>query len=215
MKYTEILQNVLDYIEENLYEDLNLDRLTAAAGYLKYHFLRIFKEELHMTPAEYIRRRRITEIVRDISDKNDSIAWIGYRHGFNSKENFTRAFWSEHHILPSAYRSVDSSLKLLNPNTARNDKPVSVPDILEVKSFWATVYKSDEEDCTRFWNKYHCDRLSRKLSGGEVCPDYGFSVWDAEKNKLDYYIGILTEHARGRFGGHHAAKGRGRFACGV
>ena len=46
MKYKESLQKVLDYIEENLYEDLNLDNMSSIAGYSKYHFLRVFKEEL-------------------------------------------------------------------------------------------------------------------------------------------------------------------------
>lgn len=197
MKYTESIGKVLDYIEENLYEELNLDRIAAAAGYSKYHFLRLFKEELHMTPTEYIRKRRITESVHDISDKDDSIARIGYKHGFNSKENFTRAFKSEHHILPSDYRNVDSSLKLLHKDTAQSDEIVLEPVMAEVKPFSATVYKSDEEDCTRFWNKYNCGGLSRKLSGGAVQPDYGFSVWNFEKNKLDYYIGILTGQAKG------------------
>lgn len=159
MKYTELLQNVLDYIEENLYEDLNLAGLAAAAGYSKYHFLRIFKKELHMTPAEYIRKRRITESVRELSDPNDSISRIGYRHGFNSKENFTRAFQSEHHILPSDYRRVDSSLKLLHKNTPQQEESVLIPEIIELQSFEAVVYKSDEEDCTRFWNRYHCGGL--------------------------------------------------------
>lgn len=33
-------------------------------------------------------------------------------YGFNSKENFMRAFKREHHILPTEYRSAENSLKL-------------------------------------------------------------------------------------------------------
>lgn len=197
MKYTEALQKVLDYIEENLYEDLNLDKLASIAGYSKYHFLRLFKEELYMTPTEYVRKRRITESVRDIADTDESLSQIGYKHGFNSKENFTRAFKSEHHILPSDYRIVDSSLKLLHKNKLESDSFLLVPKIIELKSFSATVYQSDEEDHTKFWNKYNCGGFSSKLSGGEAQLDYGFSIWNFEKNKLDYYIGILTECAHG------------------
>lgn len=197
MKYTESVQKALHYIEENLYEEINPDKTAAAAGYSKYHFLRIFKEELHMTPTEYIRKRRLTESARDISDKDESIAQIGYKHGFNSKENFTRAFKAEHYILPSDYRNVDSSLKLLHKNTAQEGRLELAPDIIEVKPFTATVYKSDEEDCTKFWNRYNCEGLSGKLSGGEAQPDYGFSVWNFSTNKLDYYIGILTGQAKG------------------
>lgn len=203
MEYEKSLQKALEYLEENLYEDINLDQLAQAAGYSKYHFLRIFKEVLQMTPAEYVRRRRITESVRDIADTKEPISRIGYKHGFNSKENFTRAFQSEHHILPSQYRAVDNSLKLLH--RAKPDKEgfhlksgiLAGPEILEIRPFSATVYKSDEMDPTMFWNKYNCGGFSGKLSGGDVQTDYGFSVWNFEENRLEYYVGILTEYAHG------------------
>lgn len=201
MEYSEALQRVLDYIEENLYEDLDLNRLASIAGYSKYHFLRVFKEALYMTPAEYVRKRRITESVRDIADTDEPLSRIGYMHGFNSKENFTRAFKSVHHILPSEYRSVDNSLNLLHRSMTKGDSFVLVPEIITLRPFSATVYKSDEEEPPKFWNKYNCGGWSGKLSGGEAQLDYGFSVWNYEKNKLDYYIGILTEYAKGNISG--------------
>lgn len=203
MEYEKSLQKALEYLEENLYEDLNLDQLAQAAGYSKYHFLRIFKENFQMTPAEYVRRRRITESAREIADTDEPISRIGYKHGFNSKENFTRAFKSEHHILPSQYRTVDNSLKLLHragpykKDFALESRIPAAPEIVELKPFRATVYKSDEEDPTMFWNKYNCGGFSEKLSGGDVQTDYGFSVWNFEESRLEYYAGILTEYAHG------------------
>ena len=41
MEYEKSLQKALEYLEENLYEDLNLDQLAQAAGYSKYHYFRI------------------------------------------------------------------------------------------------------------------------------------------------------------------------------
>lgn len=201
MEYAESLQIVLDYIEENLYEDMDLNSLASVAGYSKYHFLRVFKEAFLMTPSEYVRRRRITESACDIADTAESISQIGYKHGFNSKENFTRAFKSEHRILPSDYRLVDNSLKLLHRNKLEGDGFVLVPRMVELKPFCATVYKCDEAEPAKFWNKYNCGGFSGILSGGEAQPDYGFSVWNYEKGKLDYYIGILSEYAKGDISG--------------
>lgn len=197
MKYEKPLQKVLEYMEENLYEDISLDQLAQAAGYSKYHFLRIFKEAFHMTPAEYVRGRRITESARDIADTDEPIASIGYKHGFNSKENFTRAFKSQHHILPSEYRAADNSLKLLHREKPEEKDLALVPELVKLNPFSATVYKCDEADPTMFWNKYNCRGFSGKLSGGDVQTDYGFSVWNFEQGRLEYYMGILTEYARG------------------
>lgn len=201
MRYAVSFEKVLGYIEENLYEDISLDQLASVAGYSKYHFLRLFKETFDMTPLEYVRRRRITESVRDLADTDEYISQIGYKHGFNSKENFTRAFQTEHHICPSEYRMNDNSLKLLHRIRPDEDTLILVPKIVSLEPFSATVYKSDEEDPTRFWNKYNCGGFSRRLSGGEAQTDYGFSVWNFEQGKLDYYAGILTEHARGDLSG--------------
>ena len=211
MKYAQHLQKVLDYIEENLYGEIELDMLAFVAGYSKYHFLRIFKETFHMTPSEYVRRRRITESARNIADTDEPISQIGYRHGFNSKENFTRAFKTEHCIRPSDYRAVDSSLKLLHKNKQEDGGFALTPRIVEVQPFSLTVYKSDEQEPAKFWNKYNCQGLSGKLSGEGAQLDYGVSLWNFEENRLDYYIGILTEHAGGDLSGTERLDMKGRL----
>ena len=58
------MQRVLDYIEVHLKDDRQgvLDNATLAdlAGYSEFHFLRIFRELVGLTPADYIRKRRIS-----------------------------------------------------------------------------------------------------------------------------------------------------------
>lgn len=198
MNYREQIQQALDYIEENLCQALDLDQIAASAGYSKYHFLRIFKEELGMTPGEYIRKRRITESVYEISDTGKAISQIGLEHGFNSKENFTRAFQGEHSIRPSEYRLTDNSLKLLpRENIIRNRAIAMEPRILELPPQKVTVLKSCEETPPGFWNRYNCGGWSKKLSGGKTVTDYGISIWNPELDKIDYYIGILSSEANG------------------
>ena len=64
IKYQDCIQRVLDYIEDNLQYNLTNTELANIAGYSEYHFLRIFRNIVHLTPADYIRKRRIAEIVR-------------------------------------------------------------------------------------------------------------------------------------------------------
>ena len=58
MNYKEHNEYSLDYIESNLKAELKLTDLAKAAGYSEYHFLRVFKQVLRLTPADYIRKRR-------------------------------------------------------------------------------------------------------------------------------------------------------------
>jgi len=197
MEYKEHIQKAIDFIEENLKYDISLSDCARAAGYSLYHFVRIFREATGLTPADYIRKRRLTEIIKNLADSKN-ISDIAFEYGFNSKENFIRAFKAEHHILPGEYRAVKSSLKLYEKLTL-DVKPFHVcPEIVELDSFSLTVYRSDENYPLHFWNKYNCRKLSRKLTGGNVCEDYGVSVFDG---KLTYYIGVRTEEAKGDLSG--------------
>ena len=101
MDYQERIEKVIDYIEENLRYEINLADCARVSGYSPYHFLRIFRDAVGLTPADYIRKRRISEISKEILRGNQNISLIAFRYGFNSKENFVRAFKMEKHILPT------------------------------------------------------------------------------------------------------------------
>ena len=84
--YREHILKAIDYIEENLCtEELNITSIASAAGYLKYHFLRVFYEVCGLTPYDYIRKRRISEIVRCISIEKRPLSDIAFKFGFSKK----------------------------------------------------------------------------------------------------------------------------------
>ena len=201
MNYIEHIGHAVEYIENNLKADLNLADLAKAAGYSEYHFLRVFKQVTHVTPADYIRKRRLSEIAREIDENNRTISDIAFEYGFNSKENFTRAFKAEHNCLPTEYKSAGNSLKLYD-RFPLDIPPFEVkPEILTLDGFAVTVFPNTEDTPPKFWNLYNCKKLSHKLSGGKIVADYGVMKWHSDKNWLDYYIGIKTSDAKGNIAG--------------
>lgn len=195
--YREHIQKALDYIEENLKNDISNADLAHVAGYSEYHFLRVFKETVWLTPADYIRKRRISEIVRRMAEKDQSIADLAFEYGFNSKENFVRAFKSEHHILPTDFKKMQNSLKLYDRLVFENTSFHIIPQLVTLEPFRLVAYKSDEDFAPHFWNKYNTKHWSKKLSGGRTVEDYGVSAWNTARNRLDYYIGIKETEAHG------------------
>ncbi len=195
------IQKVLDYIEEHLKDDRDgvLDNSTLAkiAGYSEYHFLRVFAQSVRLTPADYIRKRRISEIVRQIGDNDRPISDLAFEYGFNSKENFTRAFKKEHHILPTDFRSAQCSLRLYEPFTFNQSAPQPVVSLAFFKDFSITAYLSDEDFPPHFWNKYNTEKRSARLSGGKTTEDFGVMIWNRDTNRLDYFIGIRSEETAG------------------
>ncbi len=115
--------------------------------------------------------------------------------------NFTRAFKTEHHVLPTEYRASFNSLKLYDRFPLQAAPFEIKPEIIMLSDFVLTVYKSDEDYTPNFWNKYNCKNLSKQLSGGKVCADYGVCRWNNETNRLDYFIGIRTEDIDGNTSG--------------
>lgn len=201
MKYREDISRAIDYIEENLPFGPTVGDAAKAAGYSKFHFERIFSEAMRMTPAEYIRRRRLTEIVRKMGSSDRPMSDIAFELGFNSKENFTRAFRAEHSILPSEYRSARNSLKLCERVDSCSE-PFSInPELVLLEASTIVVYPSDEEIPPRFWNKYNAGKWSERLSGGEPVEDFGVCRWNDEKCRLDYFIGIRESEAHGDLSG--------------
>ena len=197
MEYLEHIKKTVDYIEKNLRQDIDLAACAKISGYSQYHFLRLFKYVTGLTPADYIRKRRISEIAKEIVKGNDYISELAFQYGFNSKENFIRAFKSEHHILPTEYKAAENSLKLYERIVFESTDFFVTPKILTIPDLHLTVYKSDEDYTPHFWNKYNAKKLSQKLSGGIVVRDYGVCVCNVKDNKLDYYIGIETQNANG------------------
>lgn len=194
MRYEECIQKSIDYIEENLKYDLDLKTCAKVSGYSVYHFLRIFKETVKLTPAEYIRKRRLSEIAKEIVKGGDYLSNIAFSYGFNSKENFIRAFKAEHHILPMEYKVNKNSLRLYDKISFLKEDFNVIPNIVEIDDFLIVAFKSDEKLPCNFWNKYNCKKFSRKLSSGRVCRDYGVSVINKD---LQYFIGIKAEEAKG------------------
>ncbi len=201
MEYIEHLQKVIDYIEENLCYEIDLASCAKAGSYSRYHFLRLFKYVTGLTPADYIRKRRLSEIAKEMVNGTCPIAELAFKYGFNSKENFIRAFKAEHHILPTEYKSAENSLKLYERIKFDNTEFFVIPKIIEIDDLYITAYKSDEDYIPNFWNKYNAKKLSQKLSGGKIVKDYGVSIWNKTENKVDYYCGIESSNAKGDISG--------------
>ncbi len=191
----------IDYIEENLKNDISIGQVAAAIGYSEYHFLRIFKEFVGLTPASYIRKRRISEIVSLMETDDSPICDIAFEFGFNSKENFIRAFKAEHKILPTEYRRAKNSLLLYGRFEPFPTDSELLCDVIDLDPFAIIAFPSSEEFPPNFWNKYNAKGLSARLSGGRQVIDYGVCLWNEEKEKLDYWIGVSERDAKGNIVG--------------
>ncbi len=86
----------LEYIELNLGKTLTVDKIASAAGYSKYHFIRVFKQTTGYTVFTFINMRRC-EFARVLLERGEnSISEIGEKCGFTDISHFSKTF--KHHI---------------------------------------------------------------------------------------------------------------------
>jgi AraC family transcriptional regulator len=99
-----ILSRVLDFIEASLGEDLSLCAMARVAGRSSSHFARTFRAATGVSPAAYVRARRIVRAREALRDEDVSLGELAYRFGFASQAHFSTAFRREVGVTPSAFR---------------------------------------------------------------------------------------------------------------
>ncbi len=100
----------MDYIEERLDEVLTIDEIAKQAGYSKYHFHRIFKNNIGISISDYIRQRRLARASSALLYTNLRILDIALQNQFESQEAFTRAFKKYYRFPPGQYRKLMSDI---------------------------------------------------------------------------------------------------------
>ncbi|BDU49942.1 AraC family transcriptional regulator [Haliovirga abyssi] len=104
MNYFDEISKVIDYIEDNLRNDITIDDLCNYIYISKYHFQRLFKSIVGESVISYIKKRRVYEAALELKTSNKNILEIAIEFNFNSNEVFSRSFKKIYGITPKKYR---------------------------------------------------------------------------------------------------------------
>ncbi|HEV8244367.1 MAG TPA: AraC family transcriptional regulator [Polyangiaceae bacterium] len=98
------IERAASYMREHLSDELDLQRVSRAAGFAPAHFWRLFKRERGVSFAAYLRRLRLDEARQLLQTSNLGIDQIRQLSGFRSRTNFFRAFHRATGLTPIEYR---------------------------------------------------------------------------------------------------------------
>ena len=110
-----VFQDMINYIEMNLTNDIDYKKLSEIANCSEYTLLKVFPIVCDITIADYIRRRRLSEAAKKLLNGNNTIIDIATEYKYNSPDSFTRAFKAFHGILPSQVKIFRSKLSIYLP----------------------------------------------------------------------------------------------------
>jgi len=100
----ESIQKTLDYIEENIRDDIQIEHLANIAALSMFYYQRLFTRLVKKPVREYIKLRRLARSCTSLINKRKNIVDIAYEYGFGSRETFSRAFKGTYGMSPSEYR---------------------------------------------------------------------------------------------------------------
>ena len=97
------VQRMQDYIEERLFEPITLAQLSQVSLYSPWYSYRLFRQQTGLTPADYIRRLRLSRSALRLRDKGGKIIDAALESGFGSVDGYQRAFYREFGCNPHEY----------------------------------------------------------------------------------------------------------------
>jgi len=99
------LRRARDLADRHYSEPLDLDRLAAAAGVSKWHYLRCFTRTYGLTPAAYLTERRIERAQDLLRTTNLTVTEVCMLVGYSSLGSFSAKFRQVVGVSPSEYQA--------------------------------------------------------------------------------------------------------------
>lgn len=98
------LAYVVNYIRKNLQQNLNVQDLSQKAFMSESNFHKVFKNELGISPVEFINNERIKLASSLLQDPNIKIKEVYMECGFESRSYFNRLFRRKKNISPKEFK---------------------------------------------------------------------------------------------------------------
>lgn len=111
MNWLTKMNAALDYIENNLTEDIDFAIVAQKACCSLYNFQRMFSFITDVPLAEYIRRRRLTQAALELQNPSAKVIDVALKYRYDSPVSFSRAFTNIHGISPNEAKQSGIELK--------------------------------------------------------------------------------------------------------
>lgn len=195
MEWTKSISEAIEFIENNLTEDISAEDVAAQVNISPFYFQRGFALLCGYTIAEYIRNRRLALAAGELSE-NAKIIDIAVKYGYDSPDAFTRAFTRFHGVTPSTVQKNHTIIKTFAPLKIKLSLEGGyLMDYRLVKKESFTVmgaaktfsYDGAKNVIPQFWEEHY-----KKGNGKYVCGMFGINIDESMgENQFEYLIADL------------------------
>jgi len=192
--WIEGFQNSIDYMEENLTEELDIEQIAGLAALSSFYYQRIFGALCGMTVGEYIRARRMTLAAQELNSGDAKVIDVAVKYGYDSPDSFAKAFQKFHGITPSQAKEPGAHLTSLAPlhiKITMEGGNMLEYRIVEKAPFTIVGVKrpfnmnTSYQEVPKFWDEWLAQGEKRSIMG-----TFGACIGTEGKN-FDYWIADL------------------------
>ena len=188
------VQRMQDYIEKNRAEAISLSGLARASLFSPWYAYRLFRACLGLTPAEYIRKYRLTQAAKQLRNGEAKVIDAAYDAGFSNVDTFTRAFYREFGLNPSDYMKRPVPVAFFIPYGAKyrelrkenidvsNIQPIFVQAVRKPERLCIIKRGKCAEDYFPYCEEVSCDVWGILMSMQSLCGE-PVSMWLPPKYK--------------------------------
>ena len=202
------VQRMQDYIEAHLEQEITLSHLAKESLYSPWYSRRLFQTYTGSTPAEYIRRLRLSKSARRLKHERCRVIDAALDLGFGSVDGYQRAFYKEFGCNPGEYAKHPVPITLFLPygvkfRALRKD----VLDMEKLQSVFIQVLQKPDrkvivkrgiqaEDYFAYCEEVGCDIWGLLSSMDSLCGE-PVCLWlpkaDRKPNTSVYVQGVEVE----------------------
>lgn len=201
MNTFQIMNEVINYIEDNITGNIDYKKASQIASCPINQFQRFFAYITNITLSEYVRRRRLTLCAFELQGSKVKIIDVALKYGYDSHSSFSRAFRDFHKISPTQARSKSAVFNTFPKLSFR------VPDLELDINFKKGMKRMAVLGKIEFFNLPPVRIIGKEvLNGGVENPvpelwskcfkEDVFKELETLSPEMDYYIGWMGEYKR-------------------
>ena len=168
--HIEAVQRMQDYIAMHIDSNITMADLASVSRYSTWYSYRLFMDLLHMTPAVYIRRLRLSKSALRLRDEKVKIIDVAFDTGYESVDGYQRAFYKEFGCNPYEYSMRPTPIYLFKPYGIKYAQKKENIGMSEVKSVFLQVVEKPER-------KVIIKRGKEATEYFKYCEEVGCDVW--------------------------------------
>ena len=202
LNYSRDIDRCIEFIEDNIKENLTINIIASYVGYSINHFCRVFVLCKGMSIMEYIRKRKLSLAAMELF-KGRKVIDIAFEYGFETPSGFSKSFRKAFGYSPTQY--VTRMEGYFNKEkVSKIGGYIMNPSIVKKNAFKVAGYgiktnigdTSYTKDIASFWSNYDGENLESKMyeilnppNHGEV----GLCVPSDEGGNVTYLLGVIVE----------------------